>query len=453
MDIIVYSGFSKKTNSTKQPSGGTTKSVVLKNPTSVIRPTFVITGFDTSWNYIQWGNRYYFVDDIVILTDTQAAYTCSLDVLATYKTQIGSSSEYVVRADSAYNPLIIDTIYPTLANTSVENVAFENIHSEICNGGSFVIAISNGDSTASAGVTYYWLTMFEMGQLLNYMFAGTWLNAGDISVELQKELINPMQYIDSVTWYPFEVNNALVPFTPDYMKFGYWDSGIIGNRLSASDTTAAFSQSITIPSHPQASRGNYLNGNPYTRMSLDCYSFGVIPIDTSIFAALNTLTIGIGVDLMSGIARLGIRAGSSDPKLIYKTYGEFGVPMKISQVSQKLIGAAASVVTGAFAAGFGNILGYASGIISGLENLMPSIQSSGTNGTKSAFTNPPMLIITRQTLAPEDKSQLGRPLCDRVQINTLSGYVKCENVDIDSVGTKEEKNAIVSLMESGFFYE
>ena len=91
--------------------------------------------------------------------------------------------------------------------------------------------------------------------------------------------------------------------------------------------------------------------------------------------------------------------------------------------------------------------------MSGLEHLMPTIQSNGTNGTKSAFINPPMLIITRQTLAPEDKSQLGRPLCDRVLISSLSGYIKCENVDIDSVGTKEEKNAIVSLMESGFFYE
>lgn len=453
MDIIVYSGFSKKTNSTKQPSGGTTKSVVLKNPTSVIRPTFVITGFDTSWNYIQWGNRYYFVDDIVILTDTQAAYTCSLDVLATYKTQIGSSSEYVVRADSAYNPLLIDTLYPTLANTSVENVEFSTIHSEIVNGGSFVIAISNGDSTASAGVTYYWLTMLEMSQLLNYMFAGTWLNAGDISVELQKELINPMQYIDSVNWFPFEVNNALVPFTPTAMKFGYWDSGVIGNRISANDSNAAFAQSITIPSHPQISRGNYLNGSPYTKLSLDCYSFGVIPIDSSIFAGLNTLTISIAVDLMSGIGKLTLRAGSSSPKTIYKTYSEFGVPMKISQVSQKLVGAAASVITGSFAAGYGNILGYASGVMSGLEHLMPTIQSNGTNGTKSAFINAPMLIITRQSLAPEDKSQLGRPLCDRVLISTLSGYIKCENVDIDSVGTKEEKNAIVSLMESGFFYE
>ena len=453
MDIIVYSGFSKRINSTKQPESGTTKSVTLKNPTSIIRPTFVITDFDTSWNYIAWGSRYYFVDDIVILTNNQAAYTCSLDVLATYKTVIGNSTEYVVRADSAYNLNVIDTKYPTLSYSTVENVEFTSIHSEVNDGGSFVIGICNGDSVASAGVTYYWLTMLEMSALLDYMYAGTWLNASDISVELQKELINPMQYVDSITWYPFEVNNALCPFTPTNIKFGYWDSGLIGNRINPNDSTAGFAQQISIPSHPQSARGTYLNGNPFTHISLDCYSFGVVALDSNILAATSALTIGISVDLLSGIAKLTVRAGSSDPKLIYKSFTDFGVPMKLSQISQKITGAVGNFVSGAFSVSYGNVLGFGAGIISGLESLMPTIQSTGTNGTKSAFTTPPTLIITRQMLTAEDKSQLGRPLCDRVQISTLSGFIQCENVDVDSVGTKEEKNAIISYMESGFFYE
>lgn len=83
MEIIVYNGFSKRINSTKRPSGGTTINVALKSPTSVITPTFRLTGFNTAWNYVQWGNRYYFVDNIVILTNDIAEY-CNFHV---YKLQ------------------------------------------------------------------------------------------------------------------------------------------------------------------------------------------------------------------------------------------------------------------------------------------------------------------------------------------------------------------------------
>ena len=115
MDIIVYTGFSKPINSTKRPSGGQTVSVFLKHPTSVVNPTFRITGFNTAWNYVQWGSRYYYVRDIIFMTETQAEYVCEIDVLATYKNEIGASSQYVVRAASAYNGAITDALYPMTA--------------------------------------------------------------------------------------------------------------------------------------------------------------------------------------------------------------------------------------------------------------------------------------------------------------------------------------------------
>ncbi len=65
----------------------------------------------------------------------------------------------------------------------------------------------------------------------------------------------------------------------------------------------------------------------------------------------------------------------------------------------------------------------------------------------------PRLTIKRQTLADEDIAQLGRPLCSPRVINTLSGYIQCENVDIDVAATAEEKRKIIHYMETGFFYE
>lgn len=445
--------FSKKHNSTKQPSGsGATVSAVFKDNTSVVKPTFIIKGFNTSWNYIKWGNRYYFVDDIVIISNDHAEYVCSTDVLATFKSTIGASTQYVIRANSAYNLFIPDTKYPTRGENYITNVEFSNLHSSFVNGGSFVIGIVNGVSVANAGVSYYCLTPLEMSQLLQFMFGGTWLDAQDISVQLQKQLVNPFQYVDSLTWYPFDIPNSDVPFTPTNIYFGFWDSGVVGGLLDPANASKGFSESITIPSHSQVSRGYYLNGYPYTRLMLECYTFGNIPVDSSCFTIDTQLTAGISVDFLTGMGKLTLRAGAS-AKLIYKQYAQLGVPMKISQVTQNLVGAAANVIGGAVGIAYGNFVGYAEGVLSGLSCLMPQLSTSGTNGTKAAFVTAPTLIISRQLLADEDKEQLGRPLCSPQQISSLSGFVLCENADLDSAGTATEKEQIVSFMNSGFYYE
>lgn len=454
MEILTFNGFSKRLNSTKRPTGGQTINVVLKSPTSVISPTFRITGFNTAWNYIQWGNRYYFVDNIVILTNDIAEYYCSLDVLATYKDTIGASSQYVARAASAYNLNIIDSKYPTYATLSMSEKTFSNLHSEFTNGGSFVIGITNGENVESAGVTYYVLNGVTMAQLLALMFDGTWLNAADITVELQKELVNPMQYVDSIKWYPFDIaNSGLIGLNSGEIKFGYWGSGITAPIVSANDCICGFAEEITLDNHPQFARGAYLNGSPFTQMSLLCYSFGQIPIDANIFVNHTSLVLNIGVDVITGLARLTLRTGGVNTVRFYTQYGEIGVDCKISQISQGIIESVGDIVGGAWSIGAGNPLGFAAGVVSGLEALMPQLRTSGANGSKIAFTFAPTLTIKRQSLTPEDRAQFGRPLCEVMQIGQLSGYVQCENVDIDSVGTASEKRALVEYMEGGFFYE
>ena len=454
IQITAYTGFSKKINSTKQPSGGQNIDVLLKHPTSVIRPSFIITGFNTAWNYISWGNRYYYVDDIVILSNTQAEYMCSLDVLATYKLTIGASSQYVVRADSSYNLRVIDTKYPTLGDTELSEIEFSTLHSSITDTGCFVVGISNGVGVESAGVTYYVLNYVTMARLLGILFDGTWLNAADISVELQKELVNPMQFIDSIKWYPFDiVHSALINLGSGEIKFGYWGTGITAPTVSANDCVCPFSQSQTIPSHSQSARGLYLNGSPYTQLTMQCYGFGQIPIDASLFVSHNTITLNVSVDVITGLGRMTLYCGSSNPKSFYTQYGEIGVDCKISQITQGIIESVGATAGASFSLVAGNPLGFMAGIASGISALMPQLNSSGSNGSKLAFTYAPKLIVKRQLLTPEDKAQLGRPLCDVMTISQLSGYIQCDNVDLDSVGTSAEKRAIIEYMQGGFFYE
>lgn len=455
---VVFYSFSKKDNSTKQPtSGGTTLSCEIKNQSSIMTPYLIINTAisnpsNLNYAYIAAYNRYYWVSD---WSWDRGFWYCNLtvDVLATYKSQIGSSTQFVIRAASSYNLAITDTKYPALSYTQVTNLSFEGLHTEFTNGGSFIIGICNGSSVESGGITYYGARYTVMRQLMEFLYGGTWMDASDITMALQKELVNPMQYIDSIRWYPFDIPNSTdISMGSEEIHFGFWNSHITAPVLEADDTIIPFSQTIDVPSHPQASRGTYLNGSPYTRLMVDCYGFGQIPIDASVFAGTNKLTLSIGVDVMSGIGRLSIYAGT-DPKLIYRQFAPVGVDMKIAQVTQGLISAPAQVLSGAVAASYGNYLGFGAGLVSALESLMPQIATSGTVGAKSAYVNAPTLIISRNSLPAEDIANLGRPLCAPTVINTLSGYIQCENVEIDLIATRDEATAIRGYLEGGFFYE
>ena len=68
MNITLYR-FSKPNNSTKQPSGGTSISCVLKENTSILNPVFILKNNDFDYNYCKWNNRYYFINDIVSLAN------------------------------------------------------------------------------------------------------------------------------------------------------------------------------------------------------------------------------------------------------------------------------------------------------------------------------------------------------------------------------------------------
>ena len=374
-------------------------------------------------------------------------------MLATYKANIGASYEYVTRAASSYNLNIIDSKYPTYGYTNITEKEFATLHSSFNNGGSFVVGISNGVNKESAGVTYYVLNNLTMTRFLAFMFDGTWMVAGDISLDLQKELVNPMQYIDSIKWYPFDIaNSSLIALDTGEIKFGYWGSGITAPIIVAEDSVIPYAQSITLDNHPQHSRGYYLNGSPFTLMSLQCYGFGQIPVDSNLFVTNNTLTLSIAVDLITGLGRLTLRCGNNAIPF-HTQFGDVGVNCKISQITQGFLESVGNVSGGAFSLIAGNPIGFASGIVSGLQSLQPELTTSGTNGSRMAYNIPPKLTIKRQTLVPEDVSQLGRPLCERTLISSLAGYVQCESVDIDIPATATEKQKIISFMESGFFYE
>ena len=87
----VFGFTDKRINSTKQTfTASKTLDVKLKDPCSMRAPVFRVKGLTKSilYNYMQWENKYYWIDDIVYKTfDIQEVY-CHLDALATFRSHI-----------------------------------------------------------------------------------------------------------------------------------------------------------------------------------------------------------------------------------------------------------------------------------------------------------------------------------------------------------------------------
>ena len=108
MNIKVWTDFSKRENSTKQPAGGTTIDVHLKGPCSLHNPIFILSNPIGKYTYVEAFGEYYFVDDVVNLNDSMCEVHCRKDPMATYKTAIGNTTAFVMY-DGSTNTNIQDT--------------------------------------------------------------------------------------------------------------------------------------------------------------------------------------------------------------------------------------------------------------------------------------------------------------------------------------------------------
>ena len=113
--LTCYSNFSKKRNSTKQPSGGRDFSVTPKwEECSLYNPIFVVNESSStmiSYNYCKFENRYYYITDVKFVANSVCEVSASFDALATYKTAIGNYDGFIARTSNSaqYSKLLPET--------------------------------------------------------------------------------------------------------------------------------------------------------------------------------------------------------------------------------------------------------------------------------------------------------------------------------------------------------
>ncbi|MBO7183058.1 MAG: hypothetical protein J6V49_02885 [Bacteroidales bacterium] len=351
--------FDKKRNSTKIPeeSAGRVFNGELKQE-------FTITGLEVTFNlgkelyaptynyaYIPNLRRYYFITDWYYEAGLWVA-VCAVDVLATFKTEIGNSIQYVTRAYSDWDPNIIDTAYITRAEGIVRDndVLSPDLFwgaSAWSDSGTVVIGVVGANASSIGAVTYYAMAMSTFGAFMDSMLSGiSWANisASEISEELQKALINPTQYIVSCKWFPILFSSFHQGAITYQIELGWWSFPLIASAQVLSTVSSAWisrESYLTIPHNPQ-SRTNprlaYLDLAPYSSYMLKFLPFGIFQLDTTELYDKTYLGMRVESNLMTGdsvlkLSTSGALGGFNWENSFLVTEGQIGVTIPVGQIA------------------------------------------------------------------------------------------------------------------------
>ena len=520
--------FVKKVNSTLQPVGDAEpgwhyqgqatprRGVSILAPVLAIQSTeeYPLVGYNYAW--IPRYNRYYWITDIRVGPANLWYIYMSCDVLATYKTDIQNSTEYVARSASAYVGTIEDGMYPSragsyLAMTSKESPWVSDLYS-----GTYIVGIINGIAGAtSTAVTYYAFTAGQYASLLDKLqnqttmadILGITVQDGivqgltgclqDISYDIYIAQLNPIQYIVSSVYIPIG-RASLDTVESTNVDLGRWRipdfyAPTIGYRAIVNCGT------IDIPHHPQAAdRGEYLNSPPHSVYSMHFPGFGVIELNGTRVARRPVIRAKVVFDPYNGNGYLYL--GTDDPDedegALGILTGNIGIPVPVTQMlatdlrgnlianvaklasnvlsdkggvmtqaktiistfAPAMFSQMAQDITGAEPAENPATVAQATGenpsaIFDGVQSI-PTLTVSGSVGGSSGLYGNWWVKLEYFLLVDEDNESLGRPLMQKKLLANCGGYTQCINPHVICVGgTAQECQMVNDYLSNGFFLE
>ena len=461
---ITFWSFSKKDNSTKIPSiTGTVIGCYIKSPSSILNPTIEMKTDPHGYNYCYIGDfsRYYFINDIVFDQGIWTCY-CNVDVMASFKSEIGSTNMYVLRSAYDHDDEILDTLYPTKTNTEIRTVANIGTSQSFAfngfNNGYYVLGVQGINQASSNGVIYYQLTPANFVSLVSQFYSNSSNNAwwGNLESGVRNALNKLSDYVVSCRWYR-------VGFTVDdnsgtgyQIYLGSWPTGVYAPRVTSGTTYRQYF--TTVPVHQQAAAyGNFVKRYPFSRYDLVHPLTGRITLDSERMKYYNNdFEIRVTPDHTTGTARFEIVfhiATNPDVyRCFYVTYVNFGVDVNLSGTDVNVGGLISSVATTAASIATGNVIGTVAGIASTLEASTPAPGHTVSNGGIAALRDP-VLECYFKNITDRDVTNKGLPLCRMRQPVNIPGYILPSEPHFDIACTDIERQKITDIASGGFYYE
>ena len=470
MNINVWSGFSKKVNSTKQPTSGTQKTVLLKDETDIESPSFILGTTDLTINYVQAFGRYYFAK-CRSLDGNRTEIICTPDRLATFKTQIGSTPAFIQYATGGSN-LIIDTRLPMKSGLTAATPATASFPWSIDPlGGRYFLTVMSKTGVKTYNMNYVTLVslLSDLNTWVDDIFnniptpGNTTFDAliyqSQVVFAIGKQIMSfrdASECLVNCVWIPIDYQSGV----SDRIYLGNYDTGVNASYMNNEVITQTVQVSI-----PWL-YSDWRNNSPYCQMYLYVPFVGNISIDPSLVIGQSTLNLKFALSRCTGDCSLQVKAGSGITVGTYSVNLAAKYPVGAMQADPvKQISGAGAAAGGVAATVGGIVTGNIPAVIGGVTalaaspaqfNSSPSVLGGMGGGSGAGLDNDIRLVLLYHDTSedPGDSNNtMGKPVMATHTIGSYSGYIQCSGASVDVPGSDGDKEAVNSFLNSGFFYE
>jgi len=503
MNILLYK-FEKKRNSTLVPPSTMTGIAITANindaNSSIMSPQLRIAipgnleadALASNYVHIPAFSRYYYVDDIRYNADGTWTYSCSVDVLASFKTDILGSYGYVGRASNPahVNTNIPDSFYPAEANFIAQTDKVGTGFYPTPETGAYIISVVSKTAPSLGAVSYYVVTAAQLATLVDSLVGFAPVPSGqslptvseidDISGDVLKSLVNPFQFISSCKWYPF-APGALTGQSDavnDLVVFG-WGTGTSARKIRTNGLYHSFvGGNFPLAELTGVNVDEYPHYAPYAQYSL-ITPWGTYELDSAVIAKLyadvdanhRLIYFDMTANLVSGMIEFEAYCffNNNQKFILARNEANFAVDIPLAQVSIDYYSAAKAMTSAVGEAG--NAVGWITNPIGTGANvanhildatkaaMSPSVAISGsTTGGINRNIEYIILQIKRFHTITKANGIYGSPVKKPAQISNIVTatytYIQMDQSNFASeTATSTETDAIVNYLQGGVYIE
>lgn len=464
MQVKLYS-FSKRNNSLSIPSGeGTDVSVVLKSPSSVLKPRLELQTLNPigyNYVYIPAYSRYYYITDS---TYDRGVWSidCDVDVLASWSSYIRATSAQVMFSSSNYNLDVIDNRIAAEGNVT-RNVKTATFDGTLANqyqssGGTFCLSVLDGNGMHSTGVaTTYFMTQNQMT-----VFAQELLSPDGIEA-LKQYFNNPMESVIECYYLPINVDYYVNRITAGPIVIAGYQFPTATGRQPLVNTLVNNTRRtvIEIP----WTYSDFRRLPPYTSMELFVPFCGSKPLPNDLLYQMDQFFVDYSVDVTTG----NVQAIAYIKETVLQEWsGNCRITIPIGQqqarVSQAL-GEGSGIIMAGVGLASGNIALGAAGIATAVSNAASPAEVKKLGGFDGSILGAVLgndmmtwqqfrcTVTSHQTASsPESiRAVIGNANTDVLSLSDLTGYCQTYGASVSAPATAEELNRINSMLDSGVY--
>lgn len=433
--------------------------------------------------YIKEFNRYYYVNNVICISNKLYHFICEIDHLYTYKDKYLYLDALVERNEFNYDDALEDSkmpyeFYQDVNEYNVTDTSEINFKSNVADG-CFAISFINDSkyhihTNVSSPVSC--LPSVKEADVGSHIFNIYGLMDGFDVIELASELYDDesqLSFITSLVSYPFEIPHTNYYSTDIRLGDETYQDRKVYYLQNGQNTISPYYKVASINFNNYFT-GTYMDYEPYSKYELYLPFYDYVELKSADIRN-SVVDIYYSFDYTNGLGRVNIV--NTTKNYVIKSI-EFNVGCKIAvnrnnlqqlndertqmAIKGALLGAGAGAgIIGGFLTGnllmtAGAIAGLAGGVIDlGSKFAMQHEKATGSNngGANGSYScREVRLKITRYVKhEPDDYAHYyGKPLNATIKLNELSGYTLIKDIHLDDLDiTKNEIDALYSLLTNG----